>query len=208
MKCSKRTFFRKENIITIPNAISLFRLMLIPVFSWYYIKAQNYTAAIVVIALSGLSDIADGKIARHYNMVSDFGKIFDPIVDKLTQAAMFFCLLHRFPNIMILLVIHVIKEITTGVISLLAIYKTNVVEPAEWPGKLTTVFLYATAMIHILWVGITEAISNIMIGACIGWMLFAFAYYSLRNLRALRGKQKLSHQKETGKITYTEESKS
>lgn len=207
-ECSKRTFFRKENIITIPNVISLFRLMLIPAFSWCYIKAQNYKATIAVIALSGLSDIADGKIARRYNMVSDFGKIFDPIVDKLTQAAMIFCLLHRFPNMMILLVIHVIKEITTGVISLLAIYKTNVVEPAEWPGKLTTVFLYATAMIHILWVGITEEISNIMIGACIGWMLFAFVYYSLRNLRALRGKQKRSHRKEMKKITYTEESKS
>ncbi|MCQ2566403.1 MAG: CDP-alcohol phosphatidyltransferase family protein [Clostridia bacterium] len=185
-----KKYINRENLFTIPNAISLFRLLLIPLFTWLYLNKEAYMAALAVIAVSGLSDIVDGKIARHYNMVSDFGKMFDPVVDKLTQAAMFFCLLSRFPNMLIPLIVHAIKEITTGIMSLMAINKTNVVEPAEWPGKLTTVFLYATAMIHILWTDITTEISDIIIGISVGWMLFAFAFYGIRNLKILCSKQR------------------
>ena len=190
MNENMKNFINRENLFTIPNAISLFRLLLIPLFTWLYLNKEAYMAALAVIAVSGLSDIVDGKIARHYNMVSDFGKMFDPVVDKLTQAAMFFCLLSRFPNMLIPLIVHAIKEITTGIMSLMAINKTNVVEPAEWPGKLTTVFLYATAMIHILWTDITTEISDIIIGISVGWMLFAFAFYGIRNLKILCSKQR------------------
>lgn len=190
MNENMKKFINRENLFTIPNAISLFRLLLIPLFTWLYLNKEAYMAALAVIAVSGLSDIVDGKIARHYNMVSDFGKMFDPVVDKLTQAAMFFCLLSRFPNMLIPLIVHAIKEITTGIMSLMAINKTNVVEPAEWPGKLTTVFLYATAMIHILWTDITTEISDIIIGISVGWMLFAFAFYGIRNLKILCSKQR------------------
>lgn len=190
MNENMKKFINRENLFTIPNAISLFRLLLIPLFTWLYLNKEAYMAALAVIAVSGLSDIVDGKIARHYNMVSDFGKMFDPVVDKLTQAAMFFCLLSRFPKMLIPLIVHAIKEITTGIMSLMAINKTNVVEPAEWPGKLTTVFLYATAMIHILWTDITTEISDIIIGISVGWMLFAFAFYGIRNLKILCSKQR------------------
>lgn len=190
MNENMKKYINRENLFTIPNAISLFRLLLIPLFTWLYLNKEAYMAALAVIAVSGLSDIVDGKIARHYNMVSDFGKMFDPVVDKLTQAAMFFCLLSRFPNMLIPLIVHAIKEITTGIMSLMAINKTNVVEPAEWPGKLTTVFLYATAMIHILWTDITTEISDIIIGISVGWMLFAFAFYGIRNLKILCSKQR------------------
>lgn len=190
MNENMKKLINRENLFTIPNAISLFRLLLIPLFTWLYLNKEAYMAALAVIAVSGLSDIVDGKIARHYNMVSDFGKMFDPVVDKLTQAAMFFCLLSRFPNMLIPLIVHAIKEITTGIMSLMAINKTNVVEPAEWPGKLTTVFLYATAMIHILWTDITTEISDIIIGLSVGWMLFAFAFYGIRNLKILCSKQR------------------
>lgn len=190
MNENMKKYINRENLFTIPNAISLFRLLLIPLFTWLYLNKEAYMAALAVIAVSGLSDIVDGKIARHYNMVSDFGKMFDPVVDKLTQAAMFFCLLSRFPNMLIPLIVYAIKEITTGIMSLMAINKTNVVEPAEWPGKLTTVFLYATAMIHILWTDITTEISDIIIGISVGWMLFAFAFYGIRNLKILCSKQR------------------
>lgn len=190
MNENMKKYINRENLFTIPNAISLFRLLLIPLFTWLYLNKEAYMAALAVIAVSGLSDVVDGKIARHYNMVSDFGKMFDPVVDKLTQAAMFFCLLSRFPNMLIPLIVHAIKEITTGIMSLMAINKTNVVEPAEWPGKLTTVFLYATAMIHILWTDITTEISDIIIGISVGWMLFAFAFYGIRNLKILCSKQR------------------
>ncbi len=141
--------------------------------------------AFLVYLAAGLLDLLDGEIARRYNMISDFGKLFDPVVDKLTQVAIFFCLLSKFPNMLVLLIVLIIKEIATGVIHLLAINKTNMVESAKWPGKLTSLSLNVTAMIHILWRDIPAGISNIIIGTCIAFMLFSFVYYGIRNLRKL-----------------------
>ncbi len=181
-----RNIINPKNLFTIPNAITLLRLLLIPVFIWMYLGKEAYVPAFIVYLTAGLLDLLDGIIARRYTMISDFGKLFDPIVDKLTQVAIFFCLLSRFPNMLILLIILIIKEIITGVIHLLAINKTNEVDSAEWPGKLTSLSLNITAMIHILWGGIPADVSNIIIGICIGFMLLSFTYYGIRNLKRLR----------------------
>lgn len=77
---------------TIPNWLSYIRIVLIPVFAVLFYK--GYVGwALLVLALSGLSDFFDGKIARKFNQVSDLGKIIDPVADKLTQitiAVMFY----------------------------------------------------------------------------------------------------------------------
>lgn len=65
----------------------------------------------MVLLLSGLTDVVDGIIARKCNMISDFGKAFDPIADKLTQAAMLCCLVVRFNYMLIPLGMLVIKEV-------------------------------------------------------------------------------------------------
>ena len=86
----------KHKIITIPNVLSFFRLLLIPVIVWLYIVKKYPIWTMAVLALSGITDIVDGIIARKCNMISDFGKAFDPVADKLTQIAMLFCLVSRF----------------------------------------------------------------------------------------------------------------
>ena len=91
-----RRIFKRSQILTLPNLLSLFRLLLIPVIVWLYSVQKNYYAAIGVILLSGISDIVDGWIARRFAMVSDFGKILDPVADKLTQAALLVCLLSQY----------------------------------------------------------------------------------------------------------------
>ena len=84
--------FNKKDILTIPNLLSLFRLLMIPVIVWLYVKEKNYYAAAAMVLISGATDIADGIIARKFNMISDFGKILDPMADKLTQGALIICL--------------------------------------------------------------------------------------------------------------------
>lgn len=69
---------------TIPNLLSVLRILVIPVFAYFFIKG-NALWAIVMLALSGISDFLDGKIARKFNQVSDLGKVLDPVADKLTQ---------------------------------------------------------------------------------------------------------------------------
>lgn len=77
----------KKDVFTIPNLLSLFRLVLIPVYVAIYLNAQElweYFLAAAILAVSCLTDMIDGKIARHYNMISTLGKILDPIADKAT----------------------------------------------------------------------------------------------------------------------------
>ena len=69
---------------TIPNLLSLLRIIVIPFFAYFFIKG-NALWAIIVLFLSGVSDFLDGKIARKFNQVSDLGKVLDPVADKLTS---------------------------------------------------------------------------------------------------------------------------
>ena len=78
---------KKEEIFTIPNILSFIRLLLIPVIVVVYVLYDYYLLAAILIVISGITDIVDGKIARRYGLVSDFGKMLDPIADKCTQAA-------------------------------------------------------------------------------------------------------------------------
>ena len=179
----------KHKIITIPNILSLFRLLLIPVIMWLYIVRKDPVWTTVILALSGITDIVDGIIARKCHMVSDFGKAFDPVADKLTQIAMLFCLVSRFKWMLLPLCVMVIKEVTAGILGLLVIRKTGKVDGAVWHGKATTVSLYSMMIIHLIWYNIPGVISGILIGACTALALLSAFMYSRENVRILLGKK-------------------
>ena len=88
----------KRELLTIPNMLSLFRLLLIPVYIHMYLKADNsldYYWAGTVLGISCLTDLIDGKIAREFNMISNTGKVLDPLADKMTQLALILSLLRE-----------------------------------------------------------------------------------------------------------------
>ena len=178
----------KNKILTIPNVLSFFRLCLIPIIVWLYISKEDYFWTLMVLLLSGLTDVVDGIIARKCNMISDFGKAFDPIADKLTQAAMLCCLVVRFNYMLIPLGMLVIKEVVTGITALISIKKTEQVEGAVWHGKLTTVVLYLMMAVHLVWFNFPTTVSLIMVGVCIGIMIMSFIMYSVRNIKAIKNK--------------------
>ena len=180
----------KHKIITIPNILSLFRLLLIPVIMWLYIVKEDPVLTTVILALSGITDIVDGIIARKCHMVSDFGKAFDPVADKLTQIAMLFCLVSRFKWMLLPLCVMVIKEITAGILGLLVIRKTGKVAGAVWHGKATTVSLYSMMIVHLMWFNIPGIVSGILVGACTALALLSAFMYSRENVRILLGKKK------------------
>lgn len=175
----------KHKIITIPNILSLFRLLLIPLIMWLYIVKKDPIGTAAVLTLSGITDIVDGFIARKYHMISDFGKAFDPVADKLTQIAMLFCLMTRFKWMMLPLCLMVVKEVTAGILGLLLICKTGTVDGAVWHGKATTVSLYCMMAIHLLWFNIPCAISGILIGACTAMALLSGFMYTIENIKKL-----------------------
>ena len=177
---------KKNQIFTIPNLLSLLRLAMIPLLLWLYLQKQEYLWTAVVVVLSGATDIFDGLIARKYDLISDLGKVLDPIADKLTQIAMLYCLGTSFPEIRILLVMLVVKEVLTGIMSLVSIRRTGKVESAQWHGKVTTVLLYAMIIDRIVpWL-----FSAVLTVVCAGMMVFSMVMYWKRNRDSIRGKMK------------------
>ena len=101
----------KENkVLTIPNALSVVRILLIPLFAYLYFKG-HYAFAAIVLTVSGLTDVVDGFIARTFNMISTLGKILDPFADKLTQLVVVLCLAIRHNILIPLLVVFYAKEL-------------------------------------------------------------------------------------------------
>lgn len=176
----------KNKIVTIPNLLSLFRLLLIPVIMWLYIVKKDPVWTTAILALSGVTDIVDGIIARKCHMISDFGKAFDPVADKLTQIAMLFCLVTRFKWMLLPLCVMIVKEVTAGILGLVVIHKTGNVDGAVWHGKATTVSLYSMMIIHLIWYNIPSVISGILIGACTALALLSAFMYTRENIRKMR----------------------
>lgn len=140
----------KKDVFTIPNIISMFRIVLLPVIVYYYAVAQDYFLAIVMLVLSGISDILDGFIARTYNMISDFGKIIDPVADKLTQGTLLICLALKYNEIFVIVGIFALKEMLMLILGYIIIKKKDSVNSARWYGKITTVVIYSTIVIMIV----------------------------------------------------------
>ena len=175
----------KHKIITIPNVMSFFRLLLIPVIMWLYIEKKDPIWTTVILILSGVTDVVDGIIARKCNMISDFGKAFDPVADKLTQIAMLFCLVSRFQWMLLPLCVLVVKEITAGILGLLVIRKTGKVDGAGWHGKATTVSLYSMMIIHLIWFHSPGGVSGILIVGCTVLALLSAFLYTKVNVKKL-----------------------
>lgn len=176
---------QKEKVLTIPNLLSVVRILMVPLIVWLYCTKQAYGWTVVVLLLSGATDIIDGWIARKFNMISDLGKVLDPVADKLTQGVTLLILITRFPLMLLPLILLLVKETIMAITGLIVIKKTGHVLGAVWHGKVTTFLLYANMMIHILWYDIALLWSNALIILCVVFMLLSLVLYMIRNINAI-----------------------
>ena len=172
-------------VFTIPNLLSFLRICLIPVIVWLYCVKQNGVMAGGVLLLSGVTDLADGYIARKFHMISDLGRVLDPVADKLTQAVMLICLFPHFPWLVAPIVVMVIKEIFMSVTGFMVIRRTGIVLSASWHGKIATCLLYALILVHFIWLGISRTASVFSVVACTLMILISFVLYGVRNVKVL-----------------------
>lgn len=180
---------RENKFLTVPNILSLFRIALIPVIVWLYAGSNHTGWAGIVLIVSGLTDIADGWIARHYDMVSEAGKVLDPVADKLTQGAVLLCMIFRFPLLLIPFVLLLVKEAFVGLTGLLVIQKIGAVYGAEWHGKLATCLVYAMLLLHLFWTEIPPAATFLSAAMASGMILISLILYGIRNFKLLRDGQ-------------------
>lgn len=176
----------KKQILTIPNLLSLIRLLLIPVILWLYIGLENHRWTIAVIILSGLTDVVDGFIAREFDMISDFGKILDPVADKLTQGALILCLAVTHEWMKWLIIVFLVKECAMLIMGYLVIRKEDKVGSAQWHGKLNTVVLYGTMCVLILFPAMPIPLANALIATCALTIVMSFLLYTRFFIRLLR----------------------
>ncbi len=166
----------KKDIFTIPNLLSLIRILLIPVIVILYAQGQ-IIASVVVIVLSGITDVVDGKIARKFNMVSDFGKFLDPVADKLTQAALAVCLFSKYPGMIAVFVLMAVKEGLQFFWGLKALKATDNLDSANWYGKVCTVTIYTVMVILFLFSDIPPVAAFLLIGLCIVMLVISMVLY-------------------------------
>lgn len=143
----------KKEVFTIPNILSMFRLVLIPVYVVVYLNAAElweYFTAAAILAVSCLTDAIDGKIARHFNMISTVGKILDPIADKATQFTLTLCLSIKYPVLRSVLVLFTVKELFQGIAGLVNLRKGKMLPGALIAGKVCTTVLFVSLILLVL----------------------------------------------------------
>jgi len=174
----------KENkevyLLNLPNVLTILRFFLIPLFVLAFFSSlrYNYLIAIGVFLLSGLTDVLDGFIARRCNMVTEFGKLFDPLADKLMILTVLWCLAYKgyIPSIIFYIVLF--KELFMIVGSVILYGKIKIVVSANIYGKIATVLFYI-AIISLL---LNMKISLYILVIAVVFAIFALIVYTVKYL--------------------------
>lgn len=175
--------FNKKDLWTIPNILCYIRFLLIPIFVVQYIRAEEpreYFHAAAIVFASGLTDFLDGFIARTFDMVTELGKLIDPIADKLTQAALIFVLLFKFEwtiPLLMLVILFVAMQLFLLVAGLAMIKKNKRLDGSKWFGKISTAVFYAVMLVLIAFPNVGETIANILMFICGAFLALSFVLY-------------------------------
>ena len=205
MKAILKEYF--TGCLTVPNLLSLIRILLIPVFAVLF-NNGNYGWAVFVLVLSGLSDFFDGKIARRFNQISALGKMLDPIADKLTQitiAIMFYLTFKNSADETVkafswVFLIFLVKEAVMVVGGAIMIAMGLKPGAAEMPGKVATFAFYVIMGLIIAFgpdIGILgkyftlpAAAMLVLVGISVVLTIIAFCSYLPEVFRQVKEKAK------------------
>ena len=170
----------KKEILTIPNMLSLLRLMLIPVYIVIYLNADSqndHFLAASILAVSCLTDMIDGKIARRFNMISNVGKILDPLADKLTQFSLIIILISRYKMLLYLVPVFVIKECFQLIAGSISMKQGKMLKGAQLTGKICTTVLFISLIILMLLDNLSDTVVTVITIIDLVFLLIAFADY-------------------------------
>lgn len=139
--------------MNLPNKLTLFRVVLIPFFVFFllapYFEGYGNYIAVAIFVVASITDFLDGKIARKYNLVTNFGKFMDPLADKLLVCSALICLiqLELIPAWVVIIIIA--REFIISGFRLVASDNGVVIAASYW-GKFKTTFQMLTVIVLIL----------------------------------------------------------
>lgn len=165
--------------MNIPNILTFARFLLVPVFIYCFFSDldSRYVISASIFILAGITDILDGYIARKYNMITKWGKLLDPLADKMMQLSAIICL--AIDGLIPLWAIYIIfiKEILM-ILGSIVLYKDKIVVGANWYGKVSTVLLHLSILAIIL-IDLTDWQKTLLIVIALGSAIFALIRYTL-----------------------------
>ena len=169
-----------NELFSIPNFLSYIRLLLIPLFLYisFTARTQNdYYLAALIVLLSGLTDFADGFIARKFHMITNFGKGLDPVADKLTQAAIVIVLMFKIKWMFLIFILFAVKELTMGASYLFLRKKGQKLDGALWFGKVSTTVFYVATFLMIAVPSENTGLLYTLMAIAGAFLLFSFIMY-------------------------------
>ena len=176
----------KKDLFTIPNWLSLFRLLLIPVYVVIYLNAEesvDYAIAAAIFAVSCLTDAIDGKIARRFHMISTIGKFLDPVADKATQFTLLVCLAIKHPvhnpMLWVLAGLMIIKESFQLIAGIIQFRKGKMLTGALLSGKICTAILFISLIVMVLMPELNNIVVTVITVIDAVFMLISFAHYAV-----------------------------
>ena len=180
---SEKLDFRK-NVWTVPNVLTMVRMALIPVY-WVLILKGLKIQALLVYTAASLTDIADGYIARKYDLITDFGKLMDPAADKLMVVSVMLSMVLMDVAPLIPFIILFIKEFLM-MLGASYMLKRGVVVYAKWSGKLAQAVIVLSLVLcffadHFFW-----PIHHFLIWVGVALAVHAFVYYVRMGRKMLR----------------------
>lgn len=181
-----------KELFSIPNLIGYFRVLMLPVFLVNYNRAETaaeFAAVFLLLAVIFLSDALDGYIARKYDMVTNFGKILDPVTDKLVQGTLALAVALRHPRMWVFLVVFLLKEAYMGIMGLYLMRVKKALNGAQWYGKICTAAVDAGVLLLLFGPGMPEAASNGILAVMIAVELFSAGMYLKFHIGILRKKR-------------------
>lgn len=177
--------------MNLPNKLTLFRVVLIPFFVFFllapFFEGYGNYIAVAIFIIASLTDLLDGKIARKYNLVTNFGKFMDPLADKLLVCSAMICLIStgQLPAWIVIIIIS--REFIISGFRLIASDNGVVIAASYW-GKFKTTFQMLMVIVLILNIEhpVFEVIGTVLIYVSLALTIISLIDYIIKNKDVLK----------------------
>lgn len=177
--------------MNLPNLLSLFRLILVPVFPLVFfstIPGARYWAALVY-AVAFVTDLLDGYLARRFDQVTRLGRVLDPLADKLMTGAVVISIAAAGIIPWWCVAVLVVKEVSMGLGAAFMYRRTDDVIPANYLGKASTGFFFIVCALLVLFPAIPAQVATVLITLALGLTVAALLVYMVRFLQLVKSRE-------------------
>ena len=174
--------------MNLPNKLTVMRMILIPFFVFFmlapYFEGYGNYIATAIFIIASLTDMLDGKIARKYNLVTDFGKFMDPLADKLLVCSAMICLIEKGQLAAWIVIIIIAREFIISGFRLVA-SDNGIVIAANYWGKFKTTFQMIGVVLLIFNIPALSTLTTIIVWIALALTVISLVDYIVKNAGVL-----------------------